>query len=289
MVSSIVVGPAAREWELTPTQVATSEEQLTRLRHRLVRRGFTGRLTLTSSPVTRVRVDEVLGEQHLIRSRARIDGQAPRYRGWRLVAEVAARADGGADIRAAAGVHDLGTVDLDDVRGGGCVECGTERGRRVSYLLLDAAGTTRLVGASCLARMVGAPRVAFLTDADVVAHLGWGAGDSWPESFTPATVLGTACAAVIVFGWAPGSRLGSTTARTVAALAVHGSPRARTALADAIGRGRDISGGWDLTQAVRRFPDGVAPAQISDLIRGHGSLLAAVETRKHDGRERDSR
>lgn len=145
--------------------------------------------------------------------------------------------------------------------------------------------TPVFVGASCLPGLIGDVAAPLVLEDDVIAHLGWDLPQHVSQFFTPATVLVTACAAVLAFGWVPGTRLGSTSARVVAALSAHGSPRAREALAAHLPQGRELVAGW--TDPMSRVPwlgPGVGPRDVGRVLAVYAAELAGQESFAEKGK-----
>lgn len=281
---SASTGSRVREWDLAPTQFAHAREDLAGLQAQLRRRGFTGALGLSGDRVTVTRLDPTLGSQELVVMRTRLTGTPPTYLGWSVLAQVRTRTDGTMDVVAAVGAADLleTVVDEEDLAGGICAECGTrpfETGRRLAYLLTDSTAPQagRIVGASCIGRVFGDLPMIMRTEADISTHLGLDLPQAVTQFFTARTVLATACAATAAFGWSPGTRMGSTSARTAAALSVHGSPRARDALAAHLPRARQLVDSWpDPTQRAAHLEAGVGPREIGRLVTRYANELSTV-------------
>jgi hypothetical protein len=185
-------------WTLKPEEFAATREKVAKLNARAAKRGFTGRLELVGER-TEIKRSTAIGDVVEIVYRARIDGDAPKYNGWRLLATVDF-IDTGLIVNTAPGVE---KVDRSLVEQGKCDHCKQHRNRNKCYLVGNDNGEQLQVGSTCLKDFLGwdtLPRFIGLDDAkeDVDGFL---SGGYWPSVYSTDSVLAAAWATIKLDGY----------------------------------------------------------------------------------------
>lgn len=140
-------------WQLTDAELAATQDKMAKLNARAARRGWTGRITVTSE---RVEITET-GESGLpvtkIRNEVTIDGEAPCYGGWTFLASLDFDPEAGLIVSTAPGVK---SVDREGLTEGGCDHCGLDiTTRRYCYLVKHEDGRQLQVGSTCIKDFLG--------------------------------------------------------------------------------------------------------------------------------------
>lgn len=195
-------------WTVTPEEWDRTRAAVAKINARAERRGFTGRITIAGTPITR-QVVNAAGfhvEQRLVE--VTLGGEAPCYSGWRLLAALDWDPAAGLVTRPAPGVE---SIDRDGLREGWCDHCEQQRGRRHTYLVEHVADGQRLqVGSTCLKDFLGwQGRVTWMSAASVRDELDGRISRGEPM-YAVESVLAIAWAAVTTFGFRPTSASPST-------------------------------------------------------------------------------
>ncbi len=238
-------------WTISPAALAATRAKIDKINARAAKRGFTGRITIDSTP-PRV-IDEVDTGGRSVRRvvvDVEIGGQAPCYGGWEFLAAVDAMpaaegAEVGFVVRCAPGVDDAG-VDRSALVAGRCEHCNVRVNRKYTYLVREVeTGQYRQVGSTCIKDFTGwAGKPVFLTVEDVEDDLfGRGVGGGDPAT-TVEDAIATAYVAVQMFGWAASGQEGAT--RYTVARALFGYDQIacdlRAAMAARMGEGDAVAG-----------------------------------------------
>ena len=236
-------------WTISPADLAATQAKIAKINSRAAKRGFTGRITMDSTP-PRV-IDEVDAEGgHSVRRvvDVEIGGQAPCYGGWEFLAAVDAMpaADGaevGFVVRCAPGVDDDG-VDRSALVAGRCEHCNVRINRKYTYLVREVeTGQLRQVGSTCIKDFTGwQGKPVFVTVEDVEIELFGGGGAGTPAT-TVEDAVATAYVAVQMFGWVASGQEGAT--RHIVARALFGTNSAssdlRAVMADRLSEGDAVA------------------------------------------------
>ena len=219
-------------WTLSPDEVDATRTKLAKINDRAAKRGFTGRLTLTTTPTTWTETTPTGSQVTRHGFKAAIDGDAPCYGGHRFLGVVetvkvasrhvptcrciwCASETDSVLFRGAPGVDD---VDLTTLKAGACDHCNRKRNRAKSMLLENTETGERLqVGSTCIKDFLGWDALPVLLWADdAEAKLRDGMGGS-PAGYDTIETLAWAWACVKSFGWAPASSYGRSTRDAVEA------------------------------------------------------------------------
>jgi hypothetical protein len=185
-------------WTLKPEEFDATCEKVAKLNARAEKRGFTGRLELVGER-TEIKRSTAIGDVVEIVYRARIDGEAPKYNGWRLLATVDF-IDTGLIVNTAPGVD---KVDRDLVEQGKCDHCKQHRNRNKCYLVGSDDGKQLQVGSTCLKDFLGwEGRPVWLSTDDVKDDIDdFLSGSYWPRVYSTETVLAAAWATIKLDGY----------------------------------------------------------------------------------------
>lgn len=161
-----------------------------------------------------------------------LTGCRPQIAGWEFVATVQ-HLDGANILRACPRPEELTVPEIYRTRESVCDHCQLARGRRDTYLLLDAAGTWKQVGSSCLVDFLGhedphaiaayaemlASALALCEGAEEDGEGGYGFGGGGPRVFALLEFLACAAAEVRESGWTPKSAVPERPGASTAAMA----------------------------------------------------------------------
>jgi hypothetical protein len=188
---------------LTAPEYEATVEKIARLNARAVKRGFTGRVTVTGTPVTETVTNAVGFEVTRTWIETTITGEPPSYGGWTFLAELDWASAEGLIVRAAPGAP---PVDREGLRPYECDHCRTHRDRKVTYLVAKD-GEQRQVGSTCIKDFLGWDKApVFLADEDVRFDEGFGCGGAGggglgDPDVSPLTVLAAAWGVIQVTGY----------------------------------------------------------------------------------------
>lgn len=214
--------------ELSVAEFAASQRKVGTLNARALRRGWTGRLTLSGERVTvrnegrPLRFPSYPAGAEVVRVQARIDGAPACYAGWEFVAALDGlpAADGQTAwvVRGAPGA-DTSVIDRRLLRPGWCDHCRTTRAaRRHLYAVRNRdSGELKQVGSTCVKDFTGWNRQpVFLSEHEVLEGLEGETGGE--DAFTPGYVVTVAIAAVEAAGWVSRSLAADLARRSTADL-----------------------------------------------------------------------
>lgn len=190
---------------LSQGEYAATIEKIGKINARAAKRGFTGKLDVTGTPVEQksknalgIEVTEILVE-------TTVTGEPPSYGGWRFLATLDWDAEAGLIVRTAPGVS---TVDRTGLREGWCAHCKQNRHRNKTFLVGSDKGEQVQVGSTCIKDFLGwAGNPVFFTTDDITEQVEsfLGAGSYVERRWTAETVLAAAWAAIQVDGYVPAS------------------------------------------------------------------------------------
>lgn len=216
-------------WTLTHEEAEATRAKLDKINARAQQRGFTGRITMTTSPVQWTETTSAGTKVTRHGLKATITGDAPCYGGHRFLGVVTPveGTDAAVIFRAAPGVED---VDITTLKAGACDHCRSRRTRKQSMLLENTETGERLqVGSTCIKDFLGWDTLpVFLWADDAEATLRNGMGGS-PAGYDTIETLAWAWACVKSFGWAPASGYGRSTRDAVEACMMGASTADRDA------------------------------------------------------------
>lgn len=210
------------KWFLSADELAATRAKLAKLQTRAARKGFTGQVSLDATPATRSH-DSAGGLPVTVHGfEVTINGEPPRYQGWKFLAAVDVVADG-VVLRYPPG--STANIRNDQIKQGECDHCHTRRARRSTMLVANQdTGQVLQVGRSCLKDFLGHnTNPVFLTADEVTENLRDGQA-STPTAWDTNSVLAYAYAAVQAHGWAPASasEYGRVPTRSLVMLALTG-------------------------------------------------------------------
>jgi hypothetical protein len=190
---------------LTPAEYEATVEKIARVNARAAKRGWTGHVTVTGTPVTET-ITNAAGFQ-MTRSwvETEITGEPPRYGGWVFLAELDWESADELIVRAAPGAP---PANRDGLRPGECDHCRTKRDRKSIYLVANAeTGEQKQVGSSCIKDFLGHDIRPVFVSADEASFDegfgcgGGGAGGVGDPDVSPLTVLAAAWGVIQVTGY----------------------------------------------------------------------------------------
>lgn len=195
---------------VTPTEFAAWQRKIDRLNARAVRRGFTGRVSLSGISTKIIndgRFEHAPAGAEVVMIDAMVTGEAPHYGDWMFVAALEQLTADGASpswlVHYAPGAEDAHPVDRDRLQPGWCDHCRTRRANRRHLLAVrhHETGELKQVGSTCVKDFLGgwSTTPVFLSTRDAVDELERIGG--WPDAFTPRTVVAAALAATAAVGW----------------------------------------------------------------------------------------
>lgn len=215
-------------WTINYQQLDVVRERVAKTNTRATKRGFTGRLNLTETPVikTEVIANPIPGFKPTVIEtpmvEVTISGEPPCYNGWDFLAAVEALPSGAGTstnfvLHAAPGAV-ITTADRDNLGDGTCDHCQTNRRRIHTYLVRNVeTGESKQVGKTCLKDFLGwdvTPpfySVEDLVDDDWFAP----ASSNGGLDVTPETVVVLAWTFSRAYGWKPRTFGSDSTADTV--------------------------------------------------------------------------
>jgi hypothetical protein len=207
-----------RTYDLNEAELAATIARAAKINARAAKRGWTGRIEVTSEKVTRTWESASGIPVTAVLHRTTIGGQAPSYQGWTFLAALDWEPDGTLITRTAPGTDEI--IDRSALAPGACDHCRSARYRKSCYLVRnDATGETKQVGSTCIKDFLGWSGKAVFISTDGIAEedggeFGWGAG-GMPE-YTVETVLAAAWAIIQLQGsYVPSSAPGTPTRHLV--------------------------------------------------------------------------
>jgi hypothetical protein len=214
---------------LTNAEYLATKEKIEKLNNRAIKRGWTGRLTVTGETVT---VTETLPNgldvtQEFIDTE--ITGEPPKYEGYTFLAKLEWDQDSGLVVYSAPGAPAL---DRDSLREGACDHCKISRYRRHVYVVADESGKIIQVGSTCLKDFLGwSANPVWIDDSNVTEYSLFGEGGyghSEP-TYSTETVLAAAWAAIQEFGYVRSDSYGEQPTKHVVKAVI--DPRSKEARA----------------------------------------------------------
>lgn len=223
----------APRWTLSPDEYRATQDKIDRINERAVKRGFTGRLTVTGTPRTRTYRNPVGFEitEHVYD--VTIGGTAPSYGGCTFLATADFDPEAGVILRTAPGAEG---IDRGSLRPGYCEHCKLRRDRKDTYVIRTADGQQVQVGSTCIKDYLGwsgAP--VFLSTDDVSREISDTlTGGHFDRRYDTLDVLAVAWATVKAYGFVPAGSYGAgpTTKDTVLDVLDPVTKRARQLAAD---------------------------------------------------------
>lgn len=196
----VAVGREAMIMRLTFDEYQATVERVAKINLRAVRRGWTGRLTVTAEEITETRKDDLGFEitEHFWDTT--IGGDAPSYNGFRLLATLAWDSESGLITRTAPGVD---TIDRSGLREGWCDHCKINRHRNDTFLVRnEETGEQHQVGSTCIKDFLGwHANPVFLDSQSVTEEVGAGGGFGGERRWSVETILAVSWAVVQAFGF----------------------------------------------------------------------------------------
>lgn len=199
-------------WTLTHEEAEATRAKLDKINARAQQRGFTGRITMTTSPVQWTETTSAGTKVTRHGLEATITGDAPCYGNYRFLGVVTAvKVAGETDSVLFSGAPGVDYVDLATLTPGACDHCKRNRNRAKSMLVENTETGERLqVGSTCIKDFLGWDTLpVFLWADDVQAKLRDGQGTG-QAGYDTLETLAWAWACVKAFGWAPASAPAST-------------------------------------------------------------------------------
>lgn len=191
--------PAA-SWTLTPAEFAATAAKVAKVNARAAKRGFTGTITVTGTPITKVERTEggVEVTRHYVETT--VTGTAPCYNGWTFLAKIETIGTN-LLVKTAPGVSDE-DVDRSTLTPGACDHCKVKANRKNTYLVRSVeTGQMMQVGSTCIKDFLGwDTNPVWVSDTDVNRDEFEGSGHFDP-AFPVAEYVAFAYAAVQAFGW----------------------------------------------------------------------------------------
>jgi hypothetical protein len=257
-------------WTLTPEEFDATHAKVEKLNSRAIKKGWTGRLELVGER-KEVKRDTAIGPVTEIIYRARIDGEAPSYNGWRLLAAVDF-IETGFIVNTAPGV-DL--VDRSLIEQGKCDHCKHNRMRVKAYLVGNDAGEQLQVGSTCLKDFIGwHARPVWLSTDDVKEDVdGFIGGGHWPRTYTTETVLAAAWATIKLDGYVRSSEWERRPTRDVVGAILNPTPKEERELRARYGALQDECA--DVAKKTREFILSTAFAGDNEYVFNMKAALSA--------------
>lgn len=212
-------------YRLTAYELELTRAKLDKINARAAKRGFTGRLELEVEQVTETTTNALGFTVTEVFYRVSIEGEAPKYNGWTLLAALDFDPDAGLIVRTAPGIE---SVDRSMVKEGHCAHCQQARRRVKSYLVRSDAGQVLQVGSTCLKDFLGwSGSVSFLSPADMSDDMDeiMSMGGGW-RTYSVESVLAAAWVAIKAHGFVRTSDyVGTPTRDTVGMILSPGSSK----------------------------------------------------------------
>jgi hypothetical protein len=206
---------------VSPAEFAMTAAKVDKINARAARKGFTGRLVLTSEPAERTfnRNGFSVTEHGF---RVVLDGEAPSYNGSRLLAALDIE-EGGFIVRTAPGVE---SIDRSTLRPGYCDHCKTNRPRNRTFVVEAADGTQVQVGSTCIKDYLGwSASISFLSTEEASQEIGFGGFGGGERTYDVDSVLAVAWASIATLGFVPSQSYDGLPTRKIVAM-VLGTPTA---------------------------------------------------------------
>src|ERR1017187_7260887 len=185
--------------DLTPQELALTEDKIAKINDRAAKRGWTGRLTVEATPADRTTTNVAGFTTTEILFDVRIGGSPPSYDGYTFLATLDWDQNAGLVVRTAPGVV---SVDRTDLKPGACAHCKTDRYRVHTYLLQTEDGKLIQVGSTCIKDFLGWSAnpvwVTTPTDSDLES---WGCTGRTDPEWATESVLAASWAAIQTFGY----------------------------------------------------------------------------------------
>lgn len=203
-------------YRLTESQYTATVDRIAKINERATKRGLTGRITVTGTPVEVRELDPLTGLDRVSQMMdVELSGEAPRFDGWTFLATLEWDGNAGLIVRTAPGID---TIDRSQLRDEWCDHCRTARHRTMTYLVRHDDGRQAQLGSTCLKDYLGwVGSIAWLDVAEVSEEIeagGFG-GYGDPPSFGTEYVLAIAWALIKLDGYRPASSFGATTKGSV--------------------------------------------------------------------------
>ena len=185
--------------DLTPQELALTEDKIAKINDRAAKRGWTGRLTVEATPADRTTTNVAGFTTTEILFDVRIGGSPPSYDGYTFLATLEWDQNAGLVVRTAPGVV---SVDRTDLKPGACAHCNTDRYRTHTYLLQSEDGKLIQVGSTCIKDFLGWSAnpvwVTTPSDSDLES---WGCTGRTDPEWATESVLAASWAAIQTFGY----------------------------------------------------------------------------------------
>jgi hypothetical protein len=252
---------------LTHAEYDATRDKIEKLNKRAVKRGWTGRITITGEPVT---VKET-GPSGLPITKQLIDttitGEPPKYDGWTFLARLEWDKDSGLVVFTAPGVPE---IDRSGLREGACDHCETARYRRNVFLVADENGTTQQVGSTCIKDFLGwdfSPVWISTSISDYEEMFEGGYGHTEP-TYSTETVLAAAWAVIQEFGYVRSDDWSNTPTKSTVAAVLDPRSNAERKLAKLIAP--HISEAVKQANVIREWV-------LSDAFKGHSDYVTNLK------------
>lgn len=182
---------------VSPAEFAMTSAKVAKINARAAKRGFTGRLVLTSEPAERTYNNNGFSiTEHGFR--VLLGGEAPSYNGSRLLAAIDSE-EGGFIVRTAPGVE---SIDRSTLRPGFCDHCKTSRHRNRTFVVETADGTQVQVGSTCIKDYLGwSASISFISTEEASQEIGFGGFGGGERAYDVDSVLAVAWAATATLGY----------------------------------------------------------------------------------------
>ena len=186
--------------ELNNTEYAKTIEKIDKLNERAAKRGWTGRITVTSETVTETKQNAIGLMVTRTYNDVTISGEPPCYDGWTFLASLDFDPEIGLVVNTAPGVDKIDRTGLAD---GECQHCGTNRYRRRCYLVRNESGKQMQVGSTCIKDFLGwSANPVFISTEKILDELDGFCGSSpEDERYGVDTVLAASWATIQTFGY----------------------------------------------------------------------------------------
>jgi hypothetical protein len=206
---------------VSPAEFAMTSAKVAKINARAERKGFTGRLVLTSEPAERTYNHNGFSiTEHGFR--VLLGGEAPSYNGARLLAALDIE-EGGFIVRTAPGVE---SIDRSTLRPGYCDHCKTNRPRNRTFVVEAADGTQVQVGSTCIKDYLGwDTTISFISTEEAERELDFGGFGGGERTYDVDSVLAVAWAATSTLGFVPSQSYDGLPTRKIVAM-VLGTPTA---------------------------------------------------------------